>query len=203
MRRVGYLVLTVGLMILWSGSPAGAGGGGHCNPSTAESDAPGTTVYMASSCFTPTTLRVAAGTEVKFVNKDPYQHRVTGTGNRWGSTKLLEQGEFFTTTFRREGVYAYACNLHWGMNGAVVVGDSESNVALPAKVTSETSPSPIGIKKVSVVRPSPARRGIQLEWALLSFWLVGIAAFAGFKVVVGAEKPVSRLIKVATGRRAR
>lgn len=182
MRRAGYLFLTVGLMILWSGAPAGAGGGGHCDASTAESDASGTTVYMASSCFTPTTLRVAAGTEVKFVNKDPYQHRVLGTGNRWGSMKLLEQGEFFTTTFNEEGVYAYTCNIHWGMNGAVVVGDSTSDVALPARVTSYTSPSPIGIKKVSVVQPSEARRGIQLEWAVVSLFLVGIASFVGFKI---------------------
>jgi plastocyanin len=99
------------------GPPAVAGGGCHGGSTEGEGD----TVAMAKACFTPSILRVDPGTEVRFVNKDPIVHNVGGTG--WGMFEDMLEGDSFTATFDRPGIYPFACSYHPGMNGAVVVGD--------------------------------------------------------------------------------
>jgi plastocyanin len=102
-----------------------AWGGGGCHGTdagtTGVTDATGTTVEMVDACFTPTILRVAPGTRVTFVNRDPMIHTVTA--NDWGQWGDMSQGDRFSTTFQDEGVYPYACSYHPGMSGAIVVGD--------------------------------------------------------------------------------
>jgi plastocyanin len=100
--------------------PAEAGGGCH----GAATEGTGAVVVLDQRCFGPTILRVAPGTKVTFVNKDPDVHNVTGFGYRWGSQSDLRQGQRFSTTFGSRGVFPYTCTLHPGMNGAVVVGDA-------------------------------------------------------------------------------
>ncbi|HEX6231238.1 MAG TPA: plastocyanin/azurin family copper-binding protein [Actinomycetota bacterium] len=117
--------------------PAMAGGGGGCHGRVTEGT--GGTVEMIEACFTPTTLRVAPGETVTFVNLDPIAHNVGGNG--WGSTGAgLEEDETFTTTFDEPGVHPYACTYHWGMTGAVVVGDGDDEGVSAASEPTEPSP---------------------------------------------------------------
>jgi plastocyanin len=102
-------------------TPAIAGGGG-CHEEATEATA--SMVELRNLCFTPTVTHVDAGQEVAFVNRDGYRHNVVGLGG-WGDIGGLGQGEARRFTFTEAGIYPYACTLHPGMVGAVVVGGDE------------------------------------------------------------------------------
>jgi plastocyanin len=97
--------------------PALAGGGCHGGATTGEGD----TVEMKDACFRPSTLRIAPGDTVTFVNRDAMTHNVTANG--WGRFERMNQGDTFQATFEESGVYAFACQYHPGMTGAILVGD--------------------------------------------------------------------------------
>jgi plastocyanin len=97
--------------------PALAGGGCHDGATTGEGD----TVEMKDACFRPSTLRISPGDTITFVNRDAMTHNVTANG--WGRFEGMNQGDTFQATFEESGVYAFACQYHPGMTGAIVVGD--------------------------------------------------------------------------------
>lgn len=97
---------------------AHAGGGGNCEPSEGDAGV----VDLAGACFLPSTLHADAGETITFVNRDPVAHNVSGTG--WGQYEDLAQGERFTTSFADPGIYPFACTLHPGMNGVILVGQT-------------------------------------------------------------------------------
>jgi plastocyanin len=100
--------------------PALAGGGHGCSavPTTGSQ---GDVVEIADGCFGPSTLRIAPGDTVTFVNEDPFQHNVSANG--WGHSDPLHEGDAFEATFQDEGIYPFACQYHPAMVGAIVVGD--------------------------------------------------------------------------------
>jgi plastocyanin len=119
---------------------AGAGGGG-CHPDPTEnptvarvrSGEAGTAV-VGLCAFQPTVLYVDEGTEVTWVNKDAFDHTVTGAYLQWGSERFLGQGDRLTERFDESGVFPFYCLLHPGMVGTGVVGDPD-----PQNVTTELS----------------------------------------------------------------
>jgi plastocyanin len=113
---VGAVLGIVALGVL----PASAGGGGHCADPLAEGT--GTAVEMRDACFTPAVLHVGVDEEITFTNLDPMAHNVAPAGWGWGHVDALRQGDSFTASFAEEGTYPYACSLHPGMTGAVIVG---------------------------------------------------------------------------------
>jgi plastocyanin len=116
---------TVGMLslLMLGAAPARAGGGCHQGITTGEADEDeAATVEMVDACFTPTTLQVAPGTEVTFVNRDAgITHNVGG--HLWGHFDGMRLGDAFTATFDVAGTYPFACSYHPGMTGAVIVGD--------------------------------------------------------------------------------
>jgi plastocyanin len=125
--------------VLWSGAgSASAGGGGHCADPTAEGT--GSDVEMIDACFTPTLLRADVGETITFTNRDPMPHNVAPAGWGWGHVDALDQGDSFTASFDEPGVYSYACSLHTGMTGAIIVGP-ELPVAATASVVPPTTRS--------------------------------------------------------------
>jgi plastocyanin len=96
--------------------PASAGGCG-----TPATHGTGTTVAITKMCFRPSLLSVERGATVTFVNKDPIDHNVNG--QLWGHFDDLRPGSRFEATFDEDGTYPFACTLHPGMTGAIVVGD--------------------------------------------------------------------------------
>lgn len=111
------VVAAMATAALWPTGPASAGGGCH----TPATEGTGDTVAMAMACFGPNVLHVDPGAEVRFVNKDAIAHNVTAS--EWGSNGDLLEGDSFSATFDEEGTYPYACMYHYGMTGAIVVGD--------------------------------------------------------------------------------
>ena len=138
MTRTAKLMLAVGvtLLPLFASAPASAGGGCRAAMEGSLEDRTGTTVELVRNCMSPNVLRIEAGTAVTFVNRDATRHNVTAPG----LFKNLESGETFVKHFHDSGTYAFACTLHAGMTGAVVVGADESEVtpiaAAPAATTS-------------------------------------------------------------------
>ncbi len=119
--RAAVLGLAALGLALIAPAQAVAGGCGTVTEGSAP-DGARAVVDLQSMCFGPSILRVVPGDTVTFVNRDPFRHSVLGAGFGWGRA-LLGPGRSFAVTFDRAGVYPYACYLHPGMTGAIVVGD--------------------------------------------------------------------------------
>jgi plastocyanin len=78
----------------------------------------GDTVTMAQIAFKPTTLTVARGAEVSFVNEDIAPHTVTQDGGPIDSG-VLNPGKTFTLTVN--DAFEYICTIHPSMKAKVVL----------------------------------------------------------------------------------
>ncbi len=141
--RLAALPLIMGGWLTIVPPPVSAGGGCHGSPTP---DAIGTEVVMAANCFSPAVLRVQPGDRVSFRNTDNALHVVAGY--QWGSEGELRQNEASVQRFDEPGTYAFACHLHPGMVGTIVVGDG--------KTTRVTVPSPMSFGKLPAPMPAPA-----------------------------------------------
>jgi plastocyanin len=77
-------------------------------------------VDIRDSKYLPGTITVAAGTTVRWTNRDEETHTVTSETGLFGSAGL-DLGEDYTYTFTTRGVYPYGCDLHPFMQGTIVV----------------------------------------------------------------------------------
>jgi plastocyanin len=82
--------------------------------------AAGHDVSIDNFSFTPETLTVPAGTEVKWINHDDVPHTVVSTDQRFKS-KALDTDESFSFTFAQPGTYEYFCSVHPKMTAKVIV----------------------------------------------------------------------------------
>ena len=148
---------------------ASAGGGG-CHG--AETEGRGTHIEMIDACFAPTTLFAEPGDTITFTNRDDFAHNVSANG--WGYFEDLNGGETFRQSFADAGVYPFACTLHPGMTGAIVVGDGDDGSA----VVAEAAPTP-------PTTPTDPDR----TWMLAG--LVGLVLGAGVASAVGTRRRVA------------
>ena len=82
-------------------------------------------IKLMPCAFGPTIAQVAVGSKVTFVNGPDFTHLVTGANQAWGSRDAeIQPGGTVSYTFDKAGVYPYACALHRGMSGAIIVGDA-------------------------------------------------------------------------------
>jgi plastocyanin len=94
------------------------------------SDGSASVVKMDACAFFPTVAHVPVGTEVQFINADTVGHEVVGANLTWGHhDKILENGDRLGVSFAKAGIYPYACMIHPGMTGAIIVGDAVSAAA--------------------------------------------------------------------------
>lgn len=129
LSKIGGLATT---LVLATAIPAGAGGGG-CNREATEGRT--TEVEIMQNCFSPNIVRVEPGSTVTFFNRDSYSHNVVGHG--WGIFEAVPAAGF-SADFPDAGIYPFACTLHPGMVGAVVV---EATPAPVAAAQTEADPS--------------------------------------------------------------
>jgi len=71
--------------------------------------------------FTPSSVTVAPGTTVTWINKDDVPHTVVSDDKTTFRSKALDTDEQFSYTFTKTGTYGYFCSVHPRMTGAVVV----------------------------------------------------------------------------------
>src|SRR4029079_2249610 len=126
MRAIRVLV-ALGLVLGSFGFAPPVAAGGPCYPGV---DPPALTegtdpqVKLLPCAFAPTVVRVSPGTTVEFFS-GPYDvHLITGAGQEWGSRDdEIQPNSMVAYRFDRAGTYPYACALHRGMSGVIVVGD--------------------------------------------------------------------------------
>jgi plastocyanin len=127
LARLLGLAATCSLAILWLVSAPAASAGDPCYhgftmPTTTTAEA--TEIKLMPCAFAPTVAHVAVGSTVTFYNGPDFTHLVTGADQAWGSRDMeLKPDASVSYTFDKPGVYPYACALHRGMSGAIVVGD--------------------------------------------------------------------------------
>jgi plastocyanin len=86
-------------------------------------------IKVATCAFAPTVARVPTGSTVTFFNGE-FVHLITGANQEWGS-RDVEVQPHTTVSYRFDepGIYPYACALHPGMSGVIVVGDVTAALA--------------------------------------------------------------------------
>jgi plastocyanin len=79
-------------------------------------------VVIDNFAFNPTTLTVAAGTRVSWVNRDDVPHTATSTAKpRLFDSGALDTDAQFSHVFTTPGTYPYFCAVHPRMAGQIVV----------------------------------------------------------------------------------
>ena len=78
------------------------------------------TVSIDNFSFEPTTITVAPGTTITWVNHDDVPHTVTADNKGFAST-ALDTDDRYSRRFTTPGTYRYFCALHTHMTGEVVV----------------------------------------------------------------------------------
>lgn len=138
----------------------------------------GDVVALEDACFTPSIISVTPGTEITFVNQDPFAHNVGGNG--WGHYDDLWRDDRFPATFDQEGVHPFACSLHPGMTGAVIVGDGEGPANGKTILPAVDPDGPSDASPAAAVVDSGAGTSSSTDvGALLIAVLVGVAVGIG------------------------
>ncbi|HEU0129599.1 MAG TPA: cupredoxin domain-containing protein [Mycobacteriales bacterium] len=108
----------------------GTGGGGTGGGTTAPS-APATgTVHLAGRAFSPSSISVAAGGTITFVNDDDRAHTVTADDGSFDSG-VLNAGSRYPRRFASAGTFRYHCAIHPDMTGTVTVPSANGAVPPP------------------------------------------------------------------------
>lgn len=140
-------------------------------------------VDLLPCAFSPTVTSVDVGATVTFVNGPDFTHLVTGANQSWGSRDVeLAPGRTTSYRFDKAGVYPYACALHRGMSGVIVVGDSATTAAGARGAASVVGPGSSG---------TAAGTATQDEAGVPSLAIAGLSAAAG--AVAGAAVAVIAL----------
>ena len=194
MRTATRLVSTLALFALGLGAvdaaPAAAGGGGcHRDRQLGPTEATGTSVDLVDFCMSTSVLRVDPGTVVTFTNLDPAPHNVVGSGM---FVDELQTGESAAFRFDDAGTFAYACTLHPGMVGAVVVGDGRRVAPatlpiVPVEVQPDLAP-PTTLAALPLGATSPAATSTDDAGVPVVPLAATLAAVAGMAYVAGRRR---------------
>lgn len=80
------------------------------------------TVTLKNIAFSPKRLTISKGSSVTFAFRDGgTTHNVTSVGSRRFSTISSRDSGSRSRKFTKAGTYRYACTLHPGMTGRIVV----------------------------------------------------------------------------------
>src|SRR5262245_10174454 len=111
-----------------SGSNAPAGGrypgGGVAAPgtgSTAPASRSKVQVTLQNITFTPGTVHAKVGQTIVWINKDSINHNVTAMSGATFKSSDFGQGQTFSQKLTKAGTISYACTIHPGMTGKIVV----------------------------------------------------------------------------------
>ena len=197
-RTAALSVSTIVIVALGSialSSPEAVAGGGACTDISSGHSA---AVDLKGLCVFPTLVRIPSGGKVTFTNYDEVNHVVVGAGYAWGSDGIMHQGDSFTATFTRDGVYPFQCYLHPGMSGAVLVGDANARGAatsggVTVPVPSNASGSS-GVQAPAVALPAEQPTSGNTKW-----WLLGIGVVLGATVALGTARRSIRTAKSSAG----
>jgi plastocyanin len=78
------------------------------------------TIVVKSFMFTPTAIKVKAGTKITWMNKDEEPHTIASDDGLFRS-RALDTDESFSFKFDKPGTYHYTCTIHPRMIGTITV----------------------------------------------------------------------------------
>ncbi|MEO6713819.1 MAG: hypothetical protein ABIM89_10370, partial [Mycobacteriales bacterium] len=119
MKRLLVLAAVLALGPLAAPGTASAGGGCHGDYVP---DAKGSQVTFSQLCMNPMVTRIPVKGTVTWTNEDELPHNLVGAAYLWGTDGDIRPDESVTFRFSSDGTFPYACTIHAGMLGAVVVG---------------------------------------------------------------------------------
>lgn len=126
-RPVASIVVPLAALVLALAAAPAALAGDPCYHGfeiPARTEAAETQIKVAPCAFGPTVAHVAVGSTVTFFNGPDFKHLITGANAEWGSRDTeIQPSQEVSFRFDRPGIYPYACALHRGMSGAIVVED--------------------------------------------------------------------------------
>lgn len=126
--RIARVGIVLGIILAVTPLKAAVAGGGGCHEESINV-ARESAVIAHNACFTPTIARVPVGTTVRWFNKDPFKHTVTGVNLSFGDLEEKGTDAIWFVKFDKPGVYPYYCYLHAGMVGTIVVGNDTQLVS--------------------------------------------------------------------------
>ena len=173
LRIAAGLVAVTAFGIGSGGVPANAGGGCH-RPVTDET---GTAVAMREMCFAPTLLYTRPGQSITWVNGDPFDHVLVGAQGSWGSFEEVGPGEKLSFRFSHPGVYPYACYLHPGMTGAVVVGNPKATAGDSSTIAQQiasSNPTPDASERTAPRTVIVRSDGVSSAWQVAALTAAGL-----------------------------
>ncbi len=96
---------------------------GHSSSASATEVVATDHVVIKDFAYAPARITVKKGTKVTWTNQDSAHHDITPDkdGADFAASKLLAQGESYSFTFEKTGVYAYHCSPHPYMKATVEV----------------------------------------------------------------------------------
>ena len=179
MHRAVVWTFAGALAVILLASPIAIAAGGCVNHQLASGGA-APTIAIKDCSFSPTVSRVPAGSTVTWKNVDYLPHVVSGIG--WGSVNgytsvdasTIQPGASFAQTFTTPGVYPYACYLHPGMSGVVIVADDAAGPIATATTAVQPSPASTGASPSSSDGP----------WSYLLIALFGLLAVGGYGIAL-------------------
>jgi plastocyanin len=196
--RIAGIAVVIGIAAATVPFGAAAKAGGGCLHGTRASVARGDTVEIRDVCFTQAVLYVDRGTDVTWVNHDPMEHNIVGVGGTWGDLETnLQPGDRVSYAFDQDGVYPYACWIHPGMVGAIVVGDGVGKSLGGVSSVASTGGTDGGSAAGAAGRatPAPASSGGVPVWLFVAvvggFVIIALAA-----VIVGRRRSIPGLARI-------
>lgn len=163
MRRT--IVTLAALSFLAVPTAATAGGGCH-NTGPAE-EVRTTTVVVDHACFGPFVARVPLGAKVTWRNESGLPHNITGPAIDF---QELPAGATYERRFNEQGIYVYACMLHPGMSGAVIVRDDGAPGAHDGDANAAAQAVPVASES--------GARSTATPWLLGGLAVLAVAAVA-------------------------
>src|SRR3954471_17166518 len=163
-RRLAAALATVALLTIGlAAAPAALAG----DPCYHDFDLPARTegtdaqVKLMPCAFAPTITRVPVGTTVEFFAGPDFVHLITGANQEWGDRDTeIQPGTRVSYKFDKPGIFPFACALHRGMSGAIVVGDglagaAPAGVGAPAATTTAGSGAAAATAAANAASASP------------------------------------------------
>jgi plastocyanin len=124
-------------------------------------------IKMMPCAFAPTVVRVAPGTTVQFFSGPDFVHLLTGANQEWGSRdEEIQPDSVVAYRFDKAGIYPFACALHRGMSGTIVVGNgvavsgSAGNAPAVVKVSPPESAGAGSGKAAATASPTAAAAAV-------------------------------------------
>lgn len=196
------IVLSTGLLLWLVAVPLVSAGDpcyhGFSMPSGTTGSGP--EIRLEPCAFSPTVTNVDVGASVKFVNGGEFTHLITGANQAWGSRDVeIQPGKTASYTFDQAGVYPYACALHRGMSGVIVVGDGTAAAAVGAGSGTTSGTTTGTTTGTAASAPTAATQATQVDGRLLLVAAFGGAVLGGLVAWAVLRRSSSRAKETVSG----